>query len=87
MKRFEAVTTFYYRGETFKIVKCENYYMAINTKDIDENGVLTKSYNGINGHATKSIQKTINSVKYSLDVDILMQEGHSLEDALNMAMA
>lgn len=37
------VKNFSYKGESFVIVKIEGRYMAINTKDIDAAGKLTKN--------------------------------------------
>lgn len=77
MKTLETVTTFYYRGETFKVVQDEEgYFLAINKDDIDSNGVLTKNYNGITGHASKDMYETIRLTKQRVDIDIMVEEGY-----------
>ena len=53
------VKHFSYKGEEFVIVKTEGRYMAINTKDIDANGTLTKTYYGAHDTISDCIEVTI----------------------------
>ena len=57
-------------------------YMAINKKDIDENGKLTKVYNGVTGNACKDAR---NCIQQTLDGDEfrkLINEGVDKREAL-----
>lgn len=61
-------------------------YFAINQNDIDENGCLTKQYNGISGHANKNIEDTVESVILTDNIRRFMAMGNSFEDAYELAM-
>lgn len=73
---------------TYAIVydEASKMYFAINRKDIDENGCLTKRYDGISGHANKNIEDTVESVILSDSIKHLMSMGNSFEDAYKLAM-
>lgn len=49
MKLFKKVKTVKHRNREFYILQNEKGYWAIESKWFDENGVLTKSFNGLTG--------------------------------------
>lgn len=64
------IRTFTYKGETFEVIKDgDNYYWAFNEKFIDENGRLTKEFNGITGHRNDNLKDTLCAVMTDVDVD------------------
>lgn len=56
------VKHFSYKGEEFVIVKTEGRYMAINTKDIGDNGILTKTYYGAHNTISECIEVTMRRI-------------------------
>ena len=56
------VKYFSYKGERFVIVETEGRYMAINTKDIDANGKLTRTYWGAHNTIADCIEVTMRSI-------------------------
>lgn len=80
------ITSFYYRGETFEIVTTESqgktWYCAINRKDIDENGKLKKSLNGLQMHASETLQGCMNNTKLAIDVQIMSEQGMTTDEIL-----
>ena len=61
-------------------------YFAINRDDINENGKLTKEYNGITGHANKDINDTINSVIFADKIKQKMNDGCDFETAYMLSI-
>lgn len=73
MKTIRKVTTYIRRNREFYIVKDENGYWGIESKWFDENGMLTKVFNGINGHLTKSAEQTIKEVEKTIEIDYIAE--------------
>ena len=73
---------------TYTIVYDEQskMYFAINQNDIDENGKLTKEYNGITGHANEDINDTINSVIFTDKIKLKMSKGYDFETAFMLSI-
>lgn len=63
-----VIKNFIYRNERFVIAKDNGYYLAINYKDIDKNGALTRQLNGLQMHASEKLSLTLDQVKNSLDI-------------------
>ena len=80
------ITSFYYRGEIFEIGTTESqgktWYCAINRKDIDENGRLTKSLNGLQMHASETLQGCMDNTKLAIDAKIMSEQGMTTDEIL-----
>ena len=77
MKR---ITTYIEAGRAFEICKAtgegkKDGYWAFEDKYIDENGRLTKDFNGISGFFTQSMEETIGLVSNCIKVDALVEAG------------
>lgn len=78
----ERIQTLVVRNEKFEVVKFEGMYCAINHKYLDENMCLTRSLNGLQMHANTDLQECLNTAKDSAEIDYLMSQGMTLEDAI-----
>lgn len=82
----QHITTFYARTESFVIVKNpEGYYLAINTKYIDNNGKLTRPLNGLQMNASKDLEQCITSTRVQVNADYYMSCGMDILTALQKA--
>lgn len=78
----KKVTTLIARNREFYIVKDENGYWGIESKYF-VNGVLTKKFNGINGHLGKTVEETLKRTHDTIEIDYLVNEcGMDLMDAM-----
>jgi len=84
MKR---VTTLKTNNRTFEIVKNEDgFYLAIEDKYIDKNGCLTKKLNGLNMKADKDLNKCLQKTKDQCEIDELIANGKSVEEAIKIVI-
>lgn len=74
MKQFKKVTTLNYRNREFYILKDERGFWAIETKWFDENGILTKSFNGLTGMLSELASTTIQYCKERVDYEYYVNE-------------
>lgn len=81
-----VVKNFEYKTEKFVIIKevvnNETWYMAINKKDIDEKGKLTRNYYG--GHRT--VESAISTTKSVIDYKEYLEQGIDEITALKMSV-
>lgn len=82
----KVVSKLYYKGREFYITQHESgLYMSVPVEYV-VNGVLTKTINGIKGHARDTIAECIRSTQVSVDVEELIAQGHSLDMALEIVI-
>ena len=81
MKQLKKLTTLLVRDREFYIVKIDDYYCAIEDKYLDENGVVNQKLNGLQMHAEKTMEQCIKAVQDSVEIDYLMDNGYSMEQA------
>lgn len=79
----KVITTFLARERKFYIIHFKGYYCAIEDKYLDENMQLTQTLNGLQMHAMKELPQCIESVRQAVEIDYLMSEGMSFNDAAN----
>lgn len=84
MKTVELIKKVTANGRTFLITKDENGYWGIEDKYY-RNGKLTRSFNGIQGNLTDSLEKTEKNVRIRIEVDRLKDSGMDLLDAIPQA--
>ncbi len=77
----EVLTTLQVRGKTFYVVKNGNYFCAIDTEYLDEDGRLKQTLNGLQMHANKSMPQCIEETRASVEIEYRIGEGMSFEDA------
>lgn len=77
-----VVNEFIYKDNSFVIVAVDNSYVAVNRKDIDENGRLTRTIAG--GYET--IEDAIRRAKYVVDYKEYVNAGYSKIDAAKKAL-
>lgn len=75
-----VINHFIYRNESFVIAQDNEYYVAINRKDIDENGKLKRALNGFQMYANKKLNDTLDRVMDNLDIKA---HGFKHDDLLN----
>ena len=81
-KTLRKITTVIARNREFYIVKdSENRYWGIEKKWFDQNGMLTKQFNGITGHMSKRVQDTINRTLDTIEIDYLKDQGMTNNEA------
>ena len=64
----KIVTRFFYRDNEYIITKNDGFYMAINTQDLDKNGCLVRTMNGLQLFANRDLNNTLEQVKNHLDI-------------------
>ena len=70
----KEITTFEYRGHTFRIFHNGKYYLAIPTEYI-KNGRLTRTLNGLQMNANATLSGCLNTTMACLDVDYYVEQG------------
>jgi hypothetical protein len=78
------VKEFIVRGRHFTIVKQDDFYCAIEDKYIDADGRLNTKLNGLQMHASKDLNMCLNTTKDCVEVDYLVKQGMSRDEALTM---
>lgn len=69
------ITTLQYKGSKYEILKRKDgLYIAINHKEIDEEGKLKRTLNGFEMHARNTVEEVIDSVKMSLDITEIQEQ-------------
>ena len=64
------VTTFNYKNNVYEVIKDnDGFYWAFNEKYIDEDGRLTKQFNGITGHRNDNVNDTLIAVMNEVDIE------------------
>lgn len=79
-KEFRKVTELKTVRESYKVCKFDEYYVSVNVKYIDENGVITRGLNGIEMCASSTVQECIQN---TLIRDMALEfadEGYEPED-------
>lgn len=70
-------------GEKFVIVRNEDgWYLAINTKYIDEDGKLNKPLNGLQMHANKDLKQCVQTTITCVEFKALTDAGFTVEEAI-----
>ena len=78
----KPITTLLVRDEKFYIIKHESgMYCAINVKDLDENGKLTRGLNGLEMCASKTVADCVESMRCRVEVRHRMKNGMTMEQA------
>lgn len=76
-----------WKGELPGMIGTQKRYVAIEDKYLDENMCLTQTLNGFQMHAEPTIEKCIEAVKTSVEVDWRVKNlGESIESALYEVM-
>lgn len=70
------VTNLIVRGREFKIIYNNKYgkFLAIEDKYLDENGCLTKTLNGLQMHASETVEDCVKSVRMEVEAEYLVKE-------------
>lgn len=84
MKTVKLIKKVSANGRTFLITKDENGYWGIEDKYY-KNGILTRSFNGIQGLQSDSLEKTELNVRLRIEVDRLKDSGMDLMEAIPQA--
>ena len=76
----KIVTTYIEKGRRFYICKADGRgeadgYWAFEDKFVDDAGKLTKVFNGITGHHSKTLKETVEKVSNLIKVDALVESG------------
>ena len=76
-----VVKEFIVRDRKFTIVKQDDFFLAIEDKYITDGKVNTQ-LNGLQMHASKDLNDCLNTTKDCVEVDYLIQQGMSRDEAL-----
>lgn len=76
-----VVREFIVRNRKFTIVKKDGFFCAIEDKYITD-GKLNTALNGLQMHASKDLNICLNTVKACVEVDHLVQQGMSRQEAV-----
>lgn len=70
---------FSYRNEHFVIGHSKEFgkYLAINYKDIDNSGKLTRELNGLQMYLANSVDGVIKNIENQLEIEYLINKGFS----------
>lgn len=86
----KKVTEYVYKGRTFMIAKKDSGegkgYWAFEDKYIDEDGMLTKVHNGIEGCHSEKLADTLTHVKQKIDFDEYLAAGYTDIEASVLAV-
>lgn len=69
------ITTLHYKGSKYEILKRKDgWYIAIDHKEIDEEGKLKRTLNGFEMLASHTADEVINRVKMHLDITEIQEQ-------------
>lgn len=69
------VTEVISRGRTFIVFEVQNGYASIEDKYFDENGMLTKQFNGLTAHYSDDVNFTVRMTLATIERDYLISTG------------
>lgn len=92
----KIITTLIYKNEEFKIVKklqkvgigcAEEFYCAVNVKELDEYNRLKRALNGFDMNASRDLDECIRTTKMSVDVAELREAGKTPQEIMEYMIA
>lgn len=80
------ITTLVVRDRQFEIVLKDEYYCAVEDKYIDADGRLNTTLNGLQMHASESLEQCIEITRSCVEVEYLEANGYTWREAMAKVM-
>lgn len=78
----KSITTLIVRDRRFEIVLKDEHYCAVEDKYIDADGRLNTALNGLQMHASKSLEQCVDLTRTCVEVEYLEENGYSWREAM-----